>query len=160
MADMRASIQAAVLRQPAGSLRADEDALRVLLVEDSRDFGSVVCSTLTGCRNGHFDVEQAPGLEQAIERLTSECYDALLLDLGLPNGRHEETIEAASTIARQLPVILLTGTRSERLLDEACFADVCRHHLQRAALADTILRAVKQYRRFGLPQPVFCRITN
>ena len=113
---------------------------------------------------GHFEVFHADRLERAIEELEAGSYDAMLLDLRLPDSDRNSTIDAAGTLAHRLPVIVLTGTEDPDLEIRASQVGaeeyLIKDRLDRAELPATILRAIRRHRRLGSGgvDPVICRI--
>jgi len=153
---------------PRGSheLRADEDSARILLVEDSFEYAVLVQAALARAERGHFGVVHVERLGDAIEQLERQTYDAMLLDLSLPDSDRLATIEAAGALAHRLPVIAMTGTQDRSLVDwarESGAEDVfLKRWLDRAELPSTILGAIRRHRRFGASgaDPVVCRIPS
>lgn len=92
---------------PRGALEARERSsnLRVLHVEDDDDTHQVVCA-MAGER---FDIEHVTNLREARARVALERFDAVILDLTLPN---ESGWSLLPTIHEQQPgarVVVLTG---------------------------------------------------
>lgn len=147
-------------------LRSDEASARILLVEDNLDYARLVQEALGRSERGHFSVVHAERLSIGLQLLGHESYDAMLLDLSLPDSDRLATIETAATLAHRLPVILMTGTGDRALGEHARelgAADVVlKHCLDRAELPSTLLRAVRRHRRFGSGgvDPVICRIPS
>jgi len=140
-------------RPTSDEARVDEDAVRVLFVEDSHDFARQVCSHLDHAARGHFDIVHCTRLTAAIEDLKAGEYDVVLLDLSLPDSDREHTIDAASDFSQRVPVVVLTGTEAEASAEE---------RLDRAELPRTLLAAIRRHRRLGCTgcEPVICRIPN
>jgi len=67
--------------------------LRVLVVEDSRAESELVRHALTG-HAVRFDLELVAGLGQALSALGRSRFDAVLLDLGLPDSEGLDTLSA------------------------------------------------------------------
>ena len=83
--------------------------LRVLHVEDDPDAARLFARWLAWFRAVTLDVVQVGDLKTALELLERETFDALLLDLQLPDADESNTLGTASEIARRLPVVILTG---------------------------------------------------
>jgi DNA-binding NtrC family response regulator len=134
--------------------RADECTVRILLIEESSDYAQIVHWALLHTDRGSFEVEQASAIEQARERIESEAYDAILLDLGLHEGHDAApSIDAASELAHRVPVIVLTGTQREDLPrcrnGQDIEAFISQQQIDCEALPGTILHAVQRHRRLG-----------
>ena len=79
--------------------------LRLLLVEDHDDTRRVLARLLT--HFGH-DVVMASTVAEAHERFKAEQFDAIVSDIGLPDGTGYEIISAAKS-ARDIKGVALTG---------------------------------------------------
>ncbi len=84
-------------------------ALRILHVEDDPDAARLFARWLAWFRPVTLDVVQASDLKTALELLERDSFDALLLDLRLPDGEEWSTLAVAGEVARWLPVVVLTG---------------------------------------------------
>ncbi len=60
-----------------------------------------------------FKVEVAGTLSQAVKLLSTNNYDAILLDLGLPDSQGLETVKKVRSENLQIPIIVLTGLADE-----------------------------------------------
>jgi DNA-binding response OmpR family regulator len=81
---------------------------RLLLIDDDARLTSMVGDYLRGAG---FDVDVAPSLAAGRERLHAHSYDALLLDLMLPDGDGLDFTRAlrAEARTRRLPLLMLTA---------------------------------------------------
>jgi hypothetical protein len=134
--------------------RSDEDAVRVLLIEERPQFTPVVCWALDRAARGRFEIEQTTALVHARRLLRDDIFDAILVDLGDRSGdRALEAMDAAEALAYMVPVIVLKGTcfdGLEPISREEQLADlVAREHLACERLPCTILDAVHRHRRVG-----------
>ena len=83
---------------------------RILLVEDDdRDALRVEC-LLRSDANG-YDVHRVVSLRAARSALRTERYDAVLLDMSLPDGEGMETVEAICSAVPEVPIVALTSRR-------------------------------------------------
>lgn len=85
--------------------------MRILLVEDDRLLGD-------GTRNslGHlgFTVDWMQDGQQALDALTSEAYDAIVLDIGLPRQDGYSVLQTMRERGLHTPVLMLTS-RDDKL---------------------------------------------
>ena len=88
-------------------------AQRLLLIDDDARLAAMVGDYL---RNAGFDIDLAPTLAAGRARLLEGVYDALLLDLMLPDGDGLDFTRAlrADARTRRLPLLMLTA-RGEAL---------------------------------------------
>ena len=66
-----------------------------------------------------FKVDIADTLSKAFEILKTKSYDAILLDLGLPDSQGLETVKKVRAVNLQVPIVVLTGLADEELGLEA-----------------------------------------
>ncbi len=83
--------------------------MRVLYVEDDPEAARLFARRLAWFRAVKFEVEVASDLQTALGLLSREHFDAVLLDLSLPDGEVMSTLAAAGAIARRVPIVVLTG---------------------------------------------------
>jgi DNA-binding NtrC family response regulator len=82
------------------------EEIKVLLVDDEPHFVKLLAERLAG---RGFNVETAGGGTEAIDRAKEEAYDAIVLDLLMPEMDGLETLKQLKEINPDLQVILLTG---------------------------------------------------
>ena len=88
--------------------------IRVLLVEDSPGDSEMLTRELDESPFGPFAVTRAKRLGEAIKHLQSKQFDAILLDLGLPDSQGVPTLHAVQTnLPRTTPIVVVTGMESE-----------------------------------------------
>ncbi len=79
---------------------------KVLLVDDEKDFLSALSERM---QVRGMDVATATTGQQAIEMVTEDSYDAIVLDLQLPDIDGLETLKAIKATHPDAQIILLTG---------------------------------------------------
>lgn len=75
---------------------------------------AVLADPREGC-----DVEHAPDLASGLERLALHGIDVILLDLHLPESQGLDTLRRVQDAAPGTPVVVVTGTDDEELIDHA-----------------------------------------
>lgn len=80
--------------------------MRILLVEDDDLLGQGV---VAGFKQQHYNVEWFKLGEQALASLEHENYDAMVLDLGLPDISGIQVLETLRKQGKTLPVLILTA---------------------------------------------------
>src|SRR5947207_2996005 len=93
--------------------------MRVLLVEDNADDADLLRRTLGEVTSTMFDLAHVERLEEALKRVREENFDAVLLDLSLPDSQGLDTITKAAMAAPSLPIVVLTGLDDENVGLEA-----------------------------------------
>lgn len=93
-------------------------ALQVLLVEDSPSDAALLEAMLADLSQV-VTLAQAETLQQAVALASQGSFDAVLLDLTLPDCQGLETVVRARSLWPGLPVVALTGAQDEELGLEA-----------------------------------------
>ncbi len=97
----------------------------ILLIEDDLVDAELVSRFLNQVRSPRFVVENTQHLEQAIHLLAANTYDAVLLDLNLPDSCGLDSIDLVMSVWGNGPILVLTG------VDEDCLGiDAMRHGAQ------------------------------
>jgi signal transduction histidine kinase len=87
---------------------------RVLLIEGDADDEALIASYLEP-----LDLARAPRLSTACHLLTKESFDAVVLDISLPQTTDLEGFLKVRALRPELPVLILTGARDEDLAARA-----------------------------------------
>lgn len=131
-----------------GGLRSDESSVRVVFVEHSAEYASLVCETLEQARRGRFEVRHASRIDAALHDVEEGACDAVLVDWTTQDD-DAVTIDAASSIATRIPVIVLTGSDGEREPEGDDPEVALRDRMAGSGLPEAILSAVRRHRRLG-----------
>ena len=100
----------------AGGVRVAE--LRVLLVEDNPADVRLIRALLHEER-GEFALTHVSRLVEAVEVLERQRFDAILLDLSLPDSFGLATFERLYAASRRIPIVILTGNTDAEVALEA-----------------------------------------
>ena len=124
---------------------------RLLLIDDDARLTTMLGDYLR--RNG-FEVETAGSLSTGRERLAQDAYDALLLDLMLPDGDGLDLTRElrASARTRRVPLLMLTarGEPTDRIVGLEIGAD---DYLPKPFEPRELLARVKALLRRASPEP-------
>ncbi|MGO9202336.1 MAG: response regulator [Limisphaerales bacterium] len=125
--------------------------MRVLLVEHDADDARMILEMLRRAPNGPSDLAQVGELRQALAALPDRAYDAVLMDLDMPDPQWVESLATVQEqVADRLPVIILTSSDDETLAVEAlrCGAQDFLHKtgLTAELLTRTLRYAVERHR--------------
>jgi len=93
--------------------------IRLLIVEDNPGDAALLRRMLAAFDEALFEVEHAPRLSAAVELLGSMRFDAVLLDLDLPDSRELNTLVALRPCAGSVPIIVVTGLEDRQKALEA-----------------------------------------
>ncbi|MFQ5875376.1 MAG: response regulator, partial [Dehalococcoidia bacterium] len=97
----------------------NDQPIKVLLVEDNAGDARLMRELLAEEDSTRFDVTHAWRLGEALDRLSSNAYHVVLLDLGLPDSHGIETLGLVRAQAPAVPIVVLTGFDDSVLALEA-----------------------------------------
>lgn len=123
--------------------RSDIRTIRILLVEDDPDDVWVMRNLLSDRWDGHFDLIHVELLSSAIERCAEGGFEAILLDLSLPDSRGLDTFLSMHAHAKGVPIVILSGYHDEATAVRAVQAGA-QDYLVKGQLDDNLLvRAIR-----------------
>ena len=91
-----------------GNGMMDDKSLRLLLIEDNPGDAALLEDMLAGSPL-QTELCHATHLKDGLEKAQQQHFDAVLLDLSLPDSYGIETIQRANVVVGHLPVLVLTG---------------------------------------------------
>lgn len=95
------------------------ETFNILLVEDNPGDARLVQEMLRDETGGRFTLAFAETLKAALTQLENEAYDAILLDLSLPDSHGMETFFAIDSAAVNTPTVVLSGLGDEAVAVQA-----------------------------------------
>jgi len=93
--------------------------IRLLLVEDNPGDARMVRELLQEAGAGRFEITHVTKLGEAVRCLGQDGFDAILLDLGLPDAYGLEAVEPIKNAAPATPIVVLSGLQDERVALQA-----------------------------------------
>lgn len=146
----------------AGERREDK-AIRVLVVEDNPGDARFVSLLLAEDSDVSFLVTEVSTLAEAVALSPAGVFDVVLTDLGLPDSRGAETVDAILSAWPRTPVVVLTGLADRRTgtmaVQRGCqdylvkgFADAAllqrtlRYAIERSAAARALRESEERFR--------------
>ena len=99
-------------------------AFKMLVVDDEkwiRDVYRDFCDLTEA-----IDVELALTGEEAIEKVYDTDFDLVILDLIMPELSGLEVLVSIKKISPQIPIMIITGNATDRLVNEAGIMGACR----------------------------------
>ncbi len=93
----------------------DLEALRVLLVEDNPGDARLVREMLAEMNTERYDTIPVGRLADALRYLSEQSFDAILLDLNLPDSYGLATLIKIRSVAPHVPVIVVSGLADEEM---------------------------------------------
>jgi len=129
------------------------EPVRVLLVEDEPEVARLTARRLERSPHAYFEVSHASDLDTALRWIEERggAWDALLLDLALPDSEPRGTLAGACALARHFPIVVLTG-HDDDALARCALGGGARDYLLKqrdgaSAIAGAILLALERHRR-------------
>ena len=128
----------------------EADALVVLLVEDDADDALLLRGMLGDVPSSGIRLVHVLCLEEALAQLAAERFDAVLLDLSLPDSHGLETFHRLHAHAPQTPVVVLSGLDDEAVALQAVQAGaqdyLTKAHVDGPLIVRSIHYAVERQR--------------
>ena len=87
-------------------IKTPAESVRILVVEDDEFVRGLLCSVLEGAR---FDTSDVGSVKALHSRRVEERFDAILLDLGLPDGDGLDALKQIRDEGSNVPVVVLTS---------------------------------------------------
>jgi PAS domain S-box-containing protein len=94
-------------------------AIKILLIEDNPGDADLVRERLADAKGFAFELGVVDHLADGMLRASSEPFDLVLLDLGLPDSRGMDTFERMYRTCPHVPIVVLTGLADEEASMEA-----------------------------------------
>ena len=135
---------------PAGDQGGEPPPIRVLVVDDSPADRRLARELLADSESGSWVLTMAEDLTRGVALAAGELFDAVLLDLGLPEATGLETFRRMYAAAGNAPIVVLTGLGDRELALE-CVRQGAEEYLVKGkagpdALARTLRYAVERAR--------------
>ncbi|MFA5292001.1 MAG: response regulator [Phycisphaerae bacterium] len=121
-----------------------DNTLNVLLVDDDElDRRLVKLVLIQASDTIRFNIDSAPVLSEAMEKLKASSFDIVLLDLNLPDSRGIENVQKVSGLVPNVPIIVLTGLDDEEVGLEAIRCGAEDYLVKGSGLEYTLVRTIR-----------------
>jgi two-component system cell cycle response regulator len=125
--------------------------MKVLLVEDDPAVPDAIqAMLLVGSARTEFTLVHADRLQAALQLLSEDGFDVVLLDLKLPDSRGTATVRRLRAEAPEVAIVVLTGTDDEEIVLQAVHAGaedyLVKGHVESTALVRAIFSAAERRR--------------
>ena len=117
--------------------------ISVLLVEDNPIHARLLQGLLSDRSDPAFAVEAVDHLAAGIQRLSTGSFDAVLLDLVLPDSQEMATFERVKEAVPDMPVLVLTGFDDEGLAEEAVAAGAREYLVKTQIDGESLARSLQ-----------------
>jgi diguanylate cyclase (GGDEF)-like protein len=121
----------------------DKDRLRILLVEDNPADARLIREFLNESRTTRFELTNAVRLDDALSLLGESAFDAVLLDLNLPDAFGLDAIAPLNNAAPDVPIVVLTGAGDPQLGDRAVRTGAQDFLIKAEADTELLTRAIR-----------------
>ena len=122
---------------------AENGAIRVLLVEDSAADARLMQEFLEGTPAYQFQIFHVVRLHQALQKLETNRYDAILLDLTLPDSDGLESLARLLAAVRSVPIVVLTNMNNPELAVEAVRRGAQDYLVKRQLTQELLVRSLR-----------------
>jgi|GEM_PF-1357612 len=123
-----------------------EISYHILLIEDNTGDALLLEDMLVNTLHASFTIEIAQRCDTAIKKLQEQSFDAILLDLSLPDSQGIETVERIRAANTDTPIIVLTGLSDETIGLATLQAGAQDYLIKNELEAHLVIRAI----RFGI----------
>lgn len=124
--------------------------LRLLLVEDNPGDADLLRVHVQPVRRPKLHLEHVTRLAEALERLKTDGFDGVILDLGLPDATGLESVQRLIDARPDVPIIVLTGRNDEQLgydaVDNGAQDFFTKCDLDGQRLVNSVLFAIERLR--------------
>jgi PAS domain S-box-containing protein len=119
------------------------DGIRVLLVEDNPADARLFTELVRDTGAGQWKLHHVDRLSAALDRLSRETFDVMLLDLSLPDADGLDTLIRAHKEAPKIPIVVLTGHDDEALAVRAVRAGAQDYLVKGRMDGDLLVRSIR-----------------
>ncbi len=119
------------------------DGIRVLLVEDNPGDARLFSELVRDTGAGQWKMVHVDRLSAALDRLSREPFDVMLLDLSLPDAEGLDTLIRAHAEAPKIPIVVLTGHDDEALAVRAVRAGAQDYLVKGRMDGDLLVRSIR-----------------
>jgi signal transduction histidine kinase/DNA-binding response OmpR family regulator len=120
----------------------DSHRIEVLLVEDNPGDARLIQEYLKDQTREQFRITRVARLSEALAGVDHARFAVILLDLHLPDSHGIETLQKLSTVARSIPIIVMTGLDDRDLALEAVHEGAQDYLVKGQVDSEAITRAI------------------
>jgi PAS domain S-box-containing protein len=117
--------------------------MRILLIEDNPGDARLVREMLSEANGSAAELECEETLASGLERLASEQFDVLLLDLTLPDSRGLDTLQKVRPFKQPIPVVVLTGLEDDETAQKSLESGAQDYLVKGEITPDSLERAIR-----------------
>jgi diguanylate cyclase (GGDEF)-like protein len=117
--------------------------MKILLIEDSSADAKLIQEMLNDTGLPVPDFVHASRLSDGLKRISEERFDALLIDLGLPDSKGIDTLRKVLGQAPEVPIIVLTGLADEVTGVQAVHVGAQDYLVKGSVNGDVLIRSIR-----------------
>lgn len=117
--------------------------MKVLLIEDNLAEARLLQEFLKGAAFNQFKMTHVKRLRDALDYLTDDRFDVILLDLTLPDSQGLASLDALIHCAPNLPIVVLTNTNDDELAVSAVRHGAQDYLVKRLVNQDILVRSLR-----------------
>ena len=118
-------------------------AIHILLIEDNSGDARLLEELLQEVSSVQFKLEHVDRLSRGFQCLQTNRFDIILLDLSLPDAQGFETFVRLYKYARQIPIVVITGTNDETLAVRAVQEGAQDYLVKGQVSGDLLVRSMR-----------------
>ncbi len=120
-----------------------KELIKVLLVEDNPADVLLLQEALAGDLFATFQITNVERLSLGLKRLQEQHFDAILLDIGLPDSQGLTTFEQVHRQALDIPVVVMSGLVDEQIAFQAVQAGAQDYLVKGSSGRDSVARTIR-----------------
>jgi len=117
--------------------------MKILLIEDNSADAKLIGEMLKDISPLPLDLVHAARLSAGLQRISGERFDALLVDLGLPDSKGIDTLKKVLVQAPEVPIIVLTGLADEVTGIQAMHVGAQDYLVKGSVNSDLLIRSIR-----------------
>ncbi|UYL09252.1 response regulator [Bdellovibrio sp. SKB1291214] len=129
-------------------MKVDPKKLDILLIEDNDEHAEIISRHLRRVDSMAITVTREFYLAKGVQRLTEKKFDAVLLDLHLPDSNFMETLPRVARVAGEAPIIVLSALDDRgstiKAAQDGASDFLNKAHLSSELMARTILSSIER----------------
>jgi PAS domain S-box-containing protein len=120
-----------------------DSAARVLLIEDNPNDALFLKEILRTSAPGLYELEMVTDLAAALSVLSTNKFQLIIADLGLPDARGLDVLNKLHPAAKNIPIVILTGLDDEKKAAEAVEKGAQDYLVKGHFDGDRLLRSIR-----------------
>ncbi len=122
---------------------ASNKSIEILLFEDNPGDARLFTETLKDIPSQHYEIIHVHSLSEGLTLLGNKTVDIILLDLGLPDSQHLDTLTKLKSQVLGVPIVILTGNDDEEIALRAVQQGAQDYLVKQKINADVLSRVIR-----------------